>query len=326
MCGPAIGAPGEIHLTVPVGEFRTVTPPADILRIAVAAPEVADYSVISKREALISGKSAGSTTVKIWMPNETITYLVTVRKTPRQVRMHVRVMEISENAGKTQGIDWGSFRHSGAPDVSSPPGAHDQYALSGSFASGLLPRVMNFKRSQAMTSMDPFMLQINYLIDSGVIRILSEPEIVALSGGRSDVLIGGQVPIPLVTQNQMSVEWKDYGIKMSLEPNIDDDHRITAKVYTEVSTLDFTNAVSQSGFLLPALKITRAASEISVEPGKTVFLSGLKREINTQSTRGVPGLSALPMLGKLFSNSVDKAERVDLIISVTPYIVRGEGG
>lgn len=323
LAAPAVCHAGAEHIKLSVGQYKTLTTTADVDRVAVAAPEIADFSVISKREVLISGKALGSTSVKIWMANGSTTYLVTVRRNPKQVRMRVRVMEISENASKSHGVDWGSFRHSSAPNVFTAGNAHDQYTLSGSFASGLLPRAMAFKKSQAFTAADPFMVQINYLIESGVIRILSEPEVVALSGARSDVLIGGQVPVPLVTQNQISVEWKDFGIKMSLEPVIDEDNRISAKIYTEVSTLDFSNSVTMQGFVLPALKITRATSEISVAAGKTVFLSGLKREITTKSSKGLPILSALPVVGNVFGTNSKKLDKVDLIISVTPDLVEG---
>lgn len=324
---PACGAAGaDQQIKMSVGEYRTIMVDSVVDRVAVAAPDVADYTVVSKHEVLISGKTIGSTSVKIWSGGRNATYAVTVRRNPRQVRMRVRIMEISENASKSFGVDWGAFRHSASPSVFSAVNSHDQYTLSGSFMSGSLPRVMPFKKSQAFTAMDPFMVQINYLIESGVIKILSEPEVVALSGARSDVLIGGQVPVPLVTQNQISVEWKDYGIKMSMEPVIDDDNRISAKIYTEVSTLDFANAVTLTGFVLPALKITRATSEISVEPGKTIFLSGLKREIDTKSSKGVPGLSTMPVVGSVFGTNSKRIDRVDLIISVTPYLVEGDGG
>ncbi|OGH55810.1 MAG: hypothetical protein A3G34_00110 [Candidatus Lindowbacteria bacterium RIFCSPLOWO2_12_FULL_62_27] len=389
---------GEMsQIKVAVGEFKTVTAADRIVRIAVAAPDIADYTVISKREVLINGKSIGRTSMKVWTPDDQVTYLVDVidlkqarlesvidnpslvekirkvighpdvqvtsagrgvilsgsvgteaekqstekilraflpdpdqdvtnilevRRKPRQVRMKVRIMEISENAGKSQGIDWGSFRNSADPTVFRDRDLHDQYSLTGAFASGLPPRVaLPFKKSRAFSMVDPFMMQINFLIDSGVIRILSEPEIVALSGARSDVLIGGQVPVPLMTSTQISVSWKDYGIKMSLEPNIDIDSQVTAKIYTEVSTLDYTNAVTVSGFSIPALKVTQATSEIQVKPGQTIFLSGLKREINTKSEKGFPGLSGIPVVGNAFGTRNKKTDKVELVISVTPYIV-----
>lgn len=328
--GAAAAASGmeidKLQVIVAAGEFKTITTQDDILRIAVAMPDVADYSVITKREILVTGKKTGITGLNIWMRNRMDNYLVEVidptRRKPRQVRMKVRVMEISENASKSLGIDWGTFRHAAAPSVTIGGGQRDQYVVSGSFNQGAA-RYAPFKKSQPFSQVDPFMALVNALIDSGVIRILSEPEVVALCGERSDVLIGGEIPIPISTTNTgVTITWKEYGIKMQLEPDLDEEERITANVFTEVSTLDFTNGVTLSGVVVPALKITRAASKIHARTGATVFLSGLKSEKDAHTMRGLPGFSRLPPpLNKLFTTKVKERETAELIISVTPYLL-----
>lgn len=396
------GQPNNYTIKVTAGEFRPVTVEDDITRVAVAAPEIADYTVSSKREILINGKKAGSTTMRIWTaredfaytievkgsvggavqkvsgmeslsgkiqkivnnPNVVVTYtdrgviisghvetelekqkvekvvraympnpgkdekedLVTnvldIRKKPQQVKIKVRVMEISEKATKTHGIDWGAFQQTAATAPSVNAALHDQFIMGGTAKSGAAPRLVTpFRKSQAFTAVDPFMAQINYLIDSGVIRVLAEPEIVALSGAKSDVLIGGQIPVVFTTTTNISVTWKDYGIKVSLEPNIVDKNRVTAKIYAEVSILDKSNGVLLSGNLIPAIKLTQATSEINVEAGKTVFLSGLKREVLDRKVVGLPGLSEMPFIGSLFGTHTKTLDRTDLVISVTPEII-----
>lgn len=448
----------QYSVKVPVGEFKTVMVENDITRIAIATPEIADYTPISKREVLVSGKTIGSTSMKVWTtasismyrvdvidlrqaklesllsnPNvrvvfagddiilsgtvssqreksqagetakaftsgkggvknlisisgldtlnskvqkiinnpdvvvsytdrgiilsgrveseqdkqkvekvvrayipdveQDVTNVLEIRRKPRQVRMKVRVMEMTENATKTYGIDWGTFQFSGVTSVVNPSASayHNEYVLSGARTASAFPRmILPLRRSQPFNAVDPFMLVINNLIDSGVLTILSEPEIVALSGAKSDVLIGGQIPIPSLTTSggstNTSIEWKDHGIKLTLEPTIHEDNWITAKIYTVVSTLDKTNGVVVSGVIVPALKITEATSEVHVESGKTIFLSGFKSVESAKTEKGIAGLSGLPIVGDAFGTKTRDLKKKELIISVTPEIIDGGGG
>lgn len=318
----------KLQAILAVGEFKTIRTNDNILRIAVAMPDVADYSVISKREILIQGKKTGTTGLNIWMKGKMDNYLVEVidptRRKPRQIRMKVRVMEISEKATKTLGIDWGTWRYSAASSITTPTGLHDEYLLgSGSFSQGGGGRILpGFRKGYSFTQIDPFMAFINALIDSGIIRVLSEPEVVALAGAKSEVLIGGEFPVPISSANSgVTILWKEYGIRMTLEPDVDEDNRITADIFTEVSTLDNSSGVIIAGSTIPALKITRATSKIHARSGKSVFLSGLKSEKDDVKTQSIPVLSDLPILGKAFSTQKKTKETTELIISVTPFLV-----
>ncbi len=385
------------RVKVAVGEFKTVSAPEDVVRIAVAAPDIADYTVISKREILVNGKKMGITSLNIWMKDKRLNYLVEVAdprqaklerlsaledkieeinnnpnikitytdrgvvlsgkakseeekkdvekviraympdkdqevtnvievwRRPRLVRMKVRILEIEEKSSRELGIDWGSITN--VTSVTTGGGLfHDQFSAAGTFSPNVWPRMQaGFRRSQAMTMIDPFMVQVNALIESGVIRILAEPEVVALIGAASDVLIGGEIPIPVAqSNNTVTIEWKEHGIKMKLQPDIDDEERVSALISAEVSTLDFTNGLKLSNFTVPAIKITRATSKIHVKPGRTVFLSGLKRETDEKTTTSVPGFSSIPVMGEAFVNRTKNRKTVDLIISVTPFLVEEE--
>ncbi len=401
------GQSANSTINVAIGEFKTVDVESDISRIAVAAPQIADYTVVSKRELLINGNRAGRTSLKIWTVGGLLAYMIDVgdgrhaksdtsvgidainakvqkivhnpsvivsrtdrgyivsgqveteaelkkvekivkayaagadqdvtnvldiRKRPRQVKLKVRVMDISEKASKSYGIDWGSFQYSDFTGVGTSNAYRTEYIMNGTKQSSTFPRIVApLRKSHPFTVADPFMVQIKYLIDSGVIRLLSAPDIVALSGAKTDIVIGGQIPVPSSTSSggttQTSIEWRDYGIKMTLEPNIVEQNRVTAKIYVEVSSLDNSNAITISGSLIPAMKLTQATSEINTESGKTVFLSGLKQEKNTRNVVGLPGLAELPVVGGLFGTHTKVLEASDLIISVTPEIIEeGEGG
>ena len=405
----AYGQSKNYTLRIPAGDFKTITVDNDITRVAVAAPDVADYTVASRREILISGKKIGSTTMKVWTAQDQLTYslnivdihepksgkaatpisgpgslnekiqkiindpnvfvsatdrgviisgyiesdllkakvekvvkaymsdptqdvtnVLDIRKKPQQVKLKVRVMDISEKVTKTYGIDWGTFQFSAVTSVVSPGSAfRNENIVSGSRVASSFPRVLApLYKSPSMTAIDPFMAQIKYLIDSGVIKLLSAPEILAQSGAKTDIVIGGQIPVPSATSSggstQSSVEWRDYGIKMSLEPNIVDKTRVTAKIFLEVSSLDNSNAITISGSVIPAMKITQATSEINVEAGRTVFLSGLKQEKIDRHVTGIPGLSGMPIVGGLFGTHTKILEKSDLVVSVTADIVDEE--
>lgn len=385
-----------------VGEFKAVTIENDITRVSVDKPQIADYTVTSKRELLINGNRAGRTAIKISTAGGQITYTVDVidlrktrdaapvnpsaaltekiqkilrnpdvvvsrtdrgvvisgyvstpeekekaekvvraylssaqedvtnvldiRKKPRQVKLKIRVMDITERATKTYGISWGAFQQTAASAPLTSGALHDQFVMSGAAVNATSPRLLTpFRKSQAFTAVDPFMAQIQNLIDSGIIRLLSAPEIVALSGAKTEVVIGGQIPVPSSSSSggttSTAIEWRDYGIRMSLEPNIVEQHRVTAKVFVEVSSLDNANAITISGSLIPAMRITQASSEINVETGRTVFLSGLKQERNTRNTNGIAGLAELPLVGPLFGTQVKGVEKSDLVISVTAELI-----
>lgn len=328
MAGAFLGGKGSVKNLIQISGMDSI---AEKVQRLLKNPDV--VVTYTDRGVIISGtvetdndRTNAEKVVKAYMPDPTqdLTNVLQIRRKPRQVRMKVRVMEISENASKTHGIDWGGYQGSVVTRTVTS-GLHNQWTA-GSAISGIPPRVMlHLRRSNPLTVLDPFMAQVNWLVDSGIIRILAEPELVALSGAKSDVLIGGQIPIPMVTSSQMSVEWRDYGIKMSLEPTIHEDSYVTAKIYTEVSTIDDANAVVTSGFSIPAIKITQASSEINVESGRTVFLSGLKRETVTKTHTGVRGLSEMPVWGSLFAAKGKTVDKIELIISVTPFIVDAGG-
>lgn len=256
-------------------------------------------------------------------PNQDVTNVIEVWRKPRQVKMKVRVLEITETLNKNLGIDWGAFAVSAATTQSSSATFHNQYIASGAFTQGVGPRfVPRLKRDQVFTKLDLIMARINALIEEGVIKILAEPEVIALVGGGSEVLIGGEVPIPVASANNtVTIEWKEYGVKMKFEPEVDDEERISSTIFTEVSTLDFSNGISLGGFTVPAIKTTKALSKIHCKPGRTVFLSGLKREIDQKAKRRTPFLSDVPTLGEAFITRTRDREMVDLFISITPELI-----
>jgi len=147
---------------------------------------------------------------------------------------------------------------------------------------------------------------------------LAEPELSARSGGEAKFLAGGQIPLPATSAlGAGSVEFKDYGIRLTIKPNADNDGNISASISTEVSSID--PSVSVQG--IPGFLTRQSESEINVKNGQTIVMSGLVNTDMSNDATKVPGISSIPVLGRLFRSDNFKSGRTDLVVLVTPTIV-----
>ncbi|MBV8464656.1 MAG: pilus assembly protein N-terminal domain-containing protein [Burkholderiales bacterium] len=159
--------------------------------------------------------------------------------------------------------------------------------------------------------------------DTGDTRVLATPELVARSGGKADMNVGGEVPIPMAGAfGSTSVIFKPYGVLFSIEPQVSQDNIISAKISTEVSQID--NSVSVGG--IPGFLTRKTAAEISIKPGEVVALAGLLNDQLSNSISSVPGLGNLPILGRLFRSDDFIHNKTDLVVLLEPEIVTpGQG-
>jgi pilus assembly protein CpaC len=157
----------------------------------------------------------------------------------------------------------------------------------------------------------------------GLIRTLAEPNLTAVSGETAKFLAGGEYPIPVVdASGQQSVSYKEFGVGVSFTPVVISEGRISLKIETEVSELTDVGGVVLSSISIPALKKRQAKSTVELPSGGTLALAGLLSEDTRKNIDGFPGLKDVPMLGTLFrSNDFIKRE-TELIILVTPYMVK----
>lgn len=158
--------------------------------------------------------------------------------------------------------------------------------------------------------------KLNFLESNGDLWTLSEPRISTVSGGKSKVHVGGQIPIPVASgpNGAISIVYKDYGVLVEVEPIIDSLGNIRAKIKSEVSEAD-TRAVGA-----PTFATTKTDSEVSLKEGETLIISGLHKNGGGKSIEGVNGLMNIPVAGRLFSNHSFRNERVEMILIVTPHI------
>jgi len=163
---------------------------------------------------------------------------------------------------------------------------------------------------------------------NGLLRILAEPNLVALSGQEASFLAGGEFPIPVPQSSAsggitITIEFKEYGVRLNFTPTVVGNEMIRLRVAPEVSELDFTNAVQISGFVVPGLTQRRASTTIELASGTTIAIAGLLSDSTRAATNRVPGLGDIPVIGALLSSTEYRRNRTELVILVTPELVSG---
>ena len=161
------------------------------------------------------------------------------------------------------------------------------------------------------------------LQSGGFLQSLAEPNLIAYNGKEASFLAGGEVPVPIVqgTANAVSVLYKEFGIRLSFTPTIAGDV-IRLHVKPEVSTLDFSNGISLSGFRIPALQTRRAETEIELRDGQSFAIAGLMNNISQTDKAAVPLLSSRPIIGNLFKSRSARQQRTELMVLITPRLVK----
>jgi pilus assembly protein CpaC len=157
----------------------------------------------------------------------------------------------------------------------------------------------------------------------GAVHTLAEPTLTALSGETASFLAGGEFPIPLASGlNGTSVEFKQYGVSLAFTPYVLEGGRISMRVRPEVSELSDAGAIQISGFTVPGLTTRRAETTVELGSGQSFMIGGLLRNSNGNNTDKAPLLGNLPIIGALFRSNSFKRNETELVIVVTPYLVR----
>ncbi len=161
------------------------------------------------------------------------------------------------------------------------------------------------------------------LEEDGLLHTLAEPNLTAISGETANFLAGGEFPIPIAQQlGTISVEFKKFGIGLAFTPVVMSEGRISLKVSTEVSELSNQGAVILSNISIPALKVRRAETVVELPSGGSLVMAGLLSDQSKQALSGYPGLKNLPVLGTLFRSRDFLKNETELVVLVTPYVVK----
>ena len=164
---------------------------------------------------------------------------------------------------------------------------------------------------------------LDLLQNDGVITTLAEPNLTALSGETASFLAGGEFPIP-VSQSlgAVTIEYKQYGVGLAFTPIVLADGRISLRVRPEVSQLSDAGSVKLNGFTVPALTTRRAETTVELGSGQSFMIAGLLQNSNSNSIEKAPFLGDIPVLGSLFRSTKFQRDETELVIIVTPYLVK----
>jgi pilus assembly protein CpaC len=167
---------------------------------------------------------------------------------------------------------------------------------------------------------------IRALQNKGLFQSLAEPNLIATNGKEASFLAGGEYPYPVVqsgsTTNSVTIVFKEFGIRLNFTPTVLGNDLIHLKVKPEVSSLDFANAVILDGFRVPALSTRRTETEVELRDGQTFAIAGLMNNTLTSSMGKIPGIGDIPILGLLFRSKAHQKNQTELVVMITPTIIR----
>ncbi len=162
---------------------------------------------------------------------------------------------------------------------------------------------------------------VQALRENGLLRILAEPNVVAVNGQMASFLAGGEIPIPIVTDEKIKIEWKEFGVRLAFQPAILNENAIRIHVRPEVSEPDFNSSVVLSGVAVPGFTTRKLETVVEIGSGQTFAIGGLLSEKVRGFTRKVPAIGDIPVLGALFSSVEYQANQTELVVLVTPELV-----
>jgi pilus assembly protein CpaC len=167
---------------------------------------------------------------------------------------------------------------------------------------------------------------IRALQNKGLFQSLAEPNLIAENGKEASFLAGGEYPYPVVQggsdRNSVTIQFKEFGVRLNFTPTIVGDDLVKIKVRPEVSSLDFSNALTLEGFRVPAISTRRTETEVELQDGQTFAIAGLMNNTLTSQMQKIPGIGDIPILGLLFRSKAAQKNQTELVVMITPTILR----
>lgn len=332
----------QLNLDVEQGAQRDQQLPVPIKRLAIGDPNIADVQVLDKRDFLVTGKAEGLTSLLIWtscsdQPMRTVVRVgaravgdvagatgIGAGSLPNQVQTDIRFVEVSRS--KLKQASTSLIRQGSNTFVLGAPGSLNGVTVDprgvldgGTFgsANGGFNIIWGGGSSKWLGF-------INALEGSGFAYTLARPSLVATSGQTASFLAGGEFPIPVPNgdKDTITIEYKEFGVRLTLTPTVMNDKRIALKVAPEVSELDFSSGIRTNDIAVPALTVRRTDTSVMLADGESFVISGLISSSTISNIDKFPFLGSIPVIGALFrSSNLDKDDR-ELLMIVTPHLVQ----
>jgi pilus assembly protein CpaC len=295
--------------------IRSVAPDADITASSVDGGIILEGSVEQPQQA----EDIQNVTQSFLGDKETVLNRIAVTA-PTQVNLRVRFAEVSKEVVRILGVTWQAQDVTGKTQFnifSQPPSL-----------SNAASNVLSLSQQIGPVNLEA---TIDALETEGLVSLLAEPNLTAISGETASFLAGGEFPIPVSADSaagvgsSVSIEFKSYGVSLSFTPTVLSGNRISLHLRPEVSELSEAGAITLNNFRIPGLVTRRADTTIELASGQSFIIGGLMQNRASNSINKVPGLSDVPILGKLFQSRNYQANETELVIIATPYLVKPIG-
>jgi pilus assembly protein CpaC len=315
-----------------LGRSAVLAVPDSIGTVAIADDKIADVVVATSRQLLLNAKKIGTTSLVVWSKgNRYQQYEVVVHSGIgfNQVVLNVKVAEVNRSRLKELGFNF----FISALNSRRLEGSGTLGFFGGQVQNPRLPLLEQDLGDRVNMAFDFVSLSgdrklqgvVRALEEDGTLRTLASPNLVAVNGEKAKFLAGGEIPIPVVQAGNnasVSVTFKEFGVKLDFAPTVIDSGIINLRVVPEVSQPDFANAVVISGFAIPAFRTRRVDTVVELRDGQSLVIGGLTNTEVQKVRSGIPILSSIPVLGALFRNTFESIIENELVILVSPRIIR----
>lgn len=352
---PSAQAPGPREHYLPAKSIKMTAGSSEIFdfpialtRVAIADTTIADVTVVAPNQLMVVAHKSGATTLSVWQEDHTyMERAVRVQQGgQQQVQLRVVVAELDRARLEAQGVDISvaatnagisvvglqgqvATPYNVQTNLTASGGAGTIVALppSGVFSAGgqLIPLLLSNNITYGFASTNGqwttnAMFQI--LEEHDLAKILAEPTLVAASGEQAKFLSGGEIPIVIAQALNTSIVFKQFGTSVIFVPTVIDEDEIELSVAPEFSQPDYTQGVALFGFTVPAFVTRRAQTLVRMKENQTLIIAGLVLEHVQSEVRKTPYLGDVPYLGYLFKHTYYNRNKSELVITVTPQIVR----
>lgn len=232
-----------------------------------------------------------------------------------QVNIRVRFAEVSRDELLAYGVSWAAMVNSGSFSFGLVTGS---LAKGQAIAPGTNKLMAGFSSSNVNVG-----VLLEALQQNGIVTVLAEPNLTARTGETASFLAGGEIPVPVpVNQNQVGIEYKPFGVSLLFTPTLLPNERIAMRVRPEVSSLSTAGAIVIQNISVPSLQVRRADTSVEIASGQTFAIAGLFQRNGGQDVDKLPVLGDVPVLGELFKSSRYRRNETELVILITPYLVK----